>query len=133
MGGDPARYEFSYVAGARGVHQLAEFMTVPGFPELDAPYRLEQLFPFFQNRLMNPRRPEREEYLRQLELDPAPWDPVSELAAPFNHAHSNSVEVFRTSFPTATAGSGRSSWCMACVTPTPTLSNERNRGRSGKS
>ena len=57
-------------------------------------YRSEQLFPFFQNRFMNPRRPEREEYLRQLGLDPDQWDPASELAAPFNHAHSNGLEVF---------------------------------------
>ena len=43
---------------------------------------------------MNPRRPEREEYLRQLGLDPGQWDPVSELAAPFNLAHSNRFEAF---------------------------------------
>ena len=94
MDGDPARYEFSYIAGACGAHQLADFLTVPGFPELDVPYRSEQLFPFFQNRFMNPRRPEREEYLRQLGLDPDQWDPASERAAPFNHAHSNGLEVF---------------------------------------
>ena len=67
---------------------------VPGFPELDAPYRSENLFPFFENRLMNRRRPERAEYLRGLGLDPDRWDPVSELAAPFNHAHGNGFEVY---------------------------------------
>ena len=67
---------------------------VPGFPELDAPYRSENLFPFFENRLMNRRRPERAEYLRGLGLDPDRWDLVSELAAPFNHAHGNGFEVY---------------------------------------
>ena len=91
---DPARYRFSYVEGAREARQLAEFLTVPGFPAIETPYRSEELFPFFQNRLMNSRRPERAEYLHQLGLDPDHWDPVSELAAPFNQAHKNGYEVF---------------------------------------
>ena len=80
--------------GAREAREAADFLMVPGFPELDAPYQSEKLFPFFENRLMNRRRPERAEYLRGLGLDPACWDPVSELAAPFNHAHGNGFEVF---------------------------------------
>ena len=89
-----SRYEFSYIAGAREAREAADFLLVPGFPELDAPYRSEKLFPFFENRLMNRRRPERAEYLHQLGLDPARWDPVSELSAPFNHAHGNGFEVY---------------------------------------
>ena len=85
LDGDPARYHFSYMDGAREAREAADFLMVPGFPELDAPYQSEKLFPFFENRLMNRRRPERAEYLRGLGLDPACWDPVSELAAPFNH------------------------------------------------
>ena len=92
--GDPSRYEFSYIAGAHEARAIADFLMVPGFPELDAPYRSEKLFPFFENRLMNRRRPERTEYLRGLGLDLAHWDPVSELAAPFNHAHGNGFEVY---------------------------------------
>ena len=94
LDGDLARYHFSYMDGAREAREVADFLMVPGFPELDAPYQSEQLFPFFENRLMNRRRPERTEYLRGLGLDPACWDPVSELAAPFNHAHGNGFEVF---------------------------------------
>lgn len=67
---------------------------VRGFPELDATYRSEKLFPFFENRLMNRRRPERAGYLRGLGLDPERWDPVSGLAAPFNRAHGNGFEVY---------------------------------------
>ena len=89
-----SRYEFSYVEGAREARETADFLMVPGFPELDAPYHSEKLFPFFENRLMNRRRPERAEYLRGLGLDPVRWDPVSELAAPFNHARGNGFEVF---------------------------------------
>ena len=89
-----SHYEFSYIEGAREARNAADFLMVPGFPELDAPYQSEKLFPFFENRLMNRRRPERAEYLRGLGLDPARWDPVSELAAPFNHAHGNGFEVY---------------------------------------
>ena len=89
-----SRYEFYYVEGAQEAREAADFLMVPGFPELNAPYRSEKLFPFFENRLMNRRRPERAEYLRQLGLDPALWDPVSELAAPFNYAHGNGFEVY---------------------------------------
>ena len=94
LDGDSARYHFSYMDGAREAREAADFLMVPGFPELDAPYQSEKLFPFFENRLMNRRRPERAEYLRGLGLDPACWDPVSELAAPFNHAHGNGFEVY---------------------------------------
>jgi hypothetical protein len=98
---DPARYRFSYIEGARGARELAEFLTVPGFPVIETPYQSERLFPFFQNRLMNSRRPERPEYLHQLGLDPDHWDPVSELAAPFNQAHKNGYEVFPDVVPDA--------------------------------
>ena len=94
LDGDLARYHFSYMDGAREAREAEDFLMVPGFPELDAPYQSEKLFPFFENRLMNRRRPERAEYLRGLGLDPACWDPVSELAAPFNHTHGNGFEVF---------------------------------------
>ena len=89
-----SHYEFFYIEGAREARNAADSLMVPGFPELDAPYQSEKLFPFFENRLMNRRRPERAEYLRGLGLDPARWDPVSELAAPFNHAHGNGFEVY---------------------------------------
>ena len=89
-----SHYEFSYIEGAREARDAADFLMVPGFPELDAPYQSEKLFPFFENRLMNRRRPERAEYLRALGLNPARWDPVSELAAPFNHVHGNGFEVY---------------------------------------
>ena len=92
--GEPSRYEFGYIEGAREAREAAEFLMVPGFPELNAPYRSKKLFPFFENRLMNRRRPERAEYLRGLGLDPDQWDPVSELSAPFNHAHGNGFEVY---------------------------------------
>ena len=57
LDGDPARYRFSYMDGAREAREVADFLMVPGFPELDAPYQSEKLFPFFENRLMNRRRP----------------------------------------------------------------------------
>lgn len=35
-----------------------EFLPVPGFPDIDRTYAADNLFPFFANRVMSPRRPD---------------------------------------------------------------------------
>ena len=92
LDGDLARYHFSYMDGAREAREAEDFLMVPGFPELDAPYQSEKLFPFFENRLMKPTP------ARTGRIPAWGWgwirpvgDPVSELAAPFNHTHGKRV------------------------------------------
>lgn len=82
---EPPAYGFSYVGGAREAGKAANFFAVPGFPEITAPYQSSRLFPFFRNRLMNPRRPDRPDYLRQLGMNTDDWNPLHELAVAGRH------------------------------------------------
>ena len=91
---NPPRYGFGYVEGAQLAMQSANFQSVPGFPKFDECYWSEELFPLFQNRVMNLRRPERPAYLHQLGLDAPSWDAVSELSVSGGRSHTDSFEVF---------------------------------------
>ena len=89
-----AEYEFTYVDGASQASEIAQFRGIPGFPELEGHYKSPVLFPAFRNRVMNLRRPDRPEYLRQLGLDDAGWDEVSELSVSGGFSHTDNFEVF---------------------------------------
>jgi hypothetical protein len=60
--------------------------TIPGFdgfaafPDLNHTYRSDQLFPFFANRVLSPRRPEYETYLTALDIRDDDMVPVELLA-----------------------------------------------------
>ncbi len=96
---DPTKYEFSYLDGARKACESAAFFEIPGFPEMAESYQSSRLFPFFQNRLMNLRRPDRAEYLRQLGLDVDNWNPLVELTA--SARYRDNFEMFRAIEPDA--------------------------------
>lgn len=59
------RYHFTYLAGAGAVQGFRPFMSFPCF---DEPYVSPTLFSFFSSRVMDRRRPEREDFLRALDL-----------------------------------------------------------------
>ena len=88
-----AEYEFSYINGALAAGKAANFLPIPGFPKLAEQYRSARLFPLFQNRVMNLRRPDRPEYLRRLGLDESA-DPITELAVSEGRRHTDSYQVF---------------------------------------
>ena len=56
---------FRYVTGARS----PGFRPLPGFPSLDSVYTAARLFPFFQSRVLDPKRPDYAEYVAALGLD----------------------------------------------------------------
>ena len=58
------RYSFRYTGGAQCVAGMIGRPPVRDFPHLDKAYQSEELFPLFQNRVMNPRRPD---FARRLE------------------------------------------------------------------
>lgn len=60
-------WSFDYLA--RAVNQ-AWFSPLFGFPQVGHSYRSEHLFPFFSQRLMSARRPDRPAYLEALALGP---------------------------------------------------------------
>ena len=98
---EPVRYEFEYIRGAEEAKRLAGFSGIPGFPEMDKRYVSPSLFSTFRNRAMNPRRPDRLEYLRHLGLDGDGWDEVSELAVSGGRIQSDNFEAFPEIAPDA--------------------------------
>ena len=105
--GADVEYEFAYINGALEAHKAAGFPPIPGFPKMERRYRSRRLFPLFQNRVMNPSRPDRAEYLRRLGL-PEDTDAISELAASGGQRRTDTYQVFPAIVPGA--GDGRFSY-----------------------
>ena len=61
-------YRFRYTRGAERAQTEAGFPLLVEFPELEWDYRAAQLFPLFQNRVINRRRPDLDRYLQNLDL-----------------------------------------------------------------
>lgn len=97
-------YEFAYLNGALEARNASGFPPIPGFPDLTQQYRSCRLFPLFQNRVMNPGRPDRSEYLRRLGL-PENADAIAELAASGGQRRTDTYQVFPAIIPGA--GDGR--------------------------
>ena len=92
---DTPRYRFRHVKGAERARKTGGFKVVPGFANLREDYWSPELFPVFRNRVMSPRRPEFEGYLRGLDLDPASSaDPAAILSVDGGRRVTDSFEVF---------------------------------------
>lgn len=87
------RYRFRYIGGAEQAKKTAGFPLLIEFPELKADYRSPELFPVFQNRVMNRNRPDFTDYMRSLDLPPMA-DPVEILSANGGHRVTDTYEVF---------------------------------------
>lgn len=83
-------YQFRYTPNA-AVHP--RFQPFPAFPDLAQVYRQPELFAFFQNRVMSPRRPDYPEYLSALGLDHAHADPVELLARTGGERATDTVQI----------------------------------------
>lgn len=79
-------YEFAYVRGAEQAKKLAKFREIPRFPQLYKHYLSDELFSTFRYRVMNRSRTDRLEYLRQLGIDVANWDEITELSVSGGHS-----------------------------------------------
>lgn len=73
-------YRFMYTKGAESAQKAAGFGFLDAFPKLDKVYESSELFPLFQNRVLNPRRGDYAEYVERLALDPKHVDPLDILA-----------------------------------------------------
>ena len=87
------RYRFCHVKGAERARETGGFDLVPGFPALHGTYESRELFPVFQNRVMSPRRPDFEDYLRGLDLNPT-VDPTEILRVDGGRRATDFFEVF---------------------------------------
>jgi hypothetical protein len=83
-------YCFRYLKAAENVPGFAPFLS---FPDLRRVYRSEHLFPLFSQRVMNPRRADFREFLRQLHLsvDASPWE---QLARSGGRRTGDTIQVF---------------------------------------
>ena len=86
-------YRFRYIHGAERAKNEAGFPLLAEFPRLDEDYRSSELFPLFQNRIMNRARPGFADYLSGLDL-PAGADPVEILAVSGGTRVTDAYEVF---------------------------------------
>ncbi len=71
------QYVFEYEPDAE---QVPGFDGFAAFPDLHHRYRFDQLFPFFTNRVLSPRRPEYGSYLDALDITDDEQAPVELLA-----------------------------------------------------
>jgi hypothetical protein len=86
-------YRFRYIRGAERARNEAGFPLLAEFPRLDEDYRSSELFPLFQNRIMNRARPDFADYLSGLDL-PKGADPVEILAVSGGTRVTDAYEVF---------------------------------------
>lgn len=89
----PVWYRFRYTLGAQRAQREAGFPLLLEFPELGREYTGPDLFPLFRNRVINPRRPERDHYLRSMDLGPDA-DPIEILSTSGGHRVTDAYEVF---------------------------------------
>lgn len=73
---DGQRYRFGYISHALNVNG---FRPLLGFRDLYARYVSNELFPLFAQRVMDPRRPDYQRYVRRLGLDEdaTPWEQIA--------------------------------------------------------
>lgn len=83
-------YRFRYL---RRAAELPDFQPFLSFPVWDRTYTSPWLFPLFAQRIMSPRRPDFQQFLRQLDLDEdaTPWE---QLARSEGRSSGDTVQVF---------------------------------------
>ena len=87
-------YRFCYLAGVRRAQAEAGFVPIDSFPNLDRVYESAELFPLFQNRVMDSHRPNFDQYLQSLALPAEYRQPIHILAVSGGKRRTDSFEVF---------------------------------------
>lgn len=85
---------FRYAEGMAKAQAETGFLPLPEFPDPETIYATTGIFPLLSNRLMQPKRPDRPEYLRLLELtkDAHPFDII---AASGGRKLTDSLDLFQ--------------------------------------
>ncbi|HMP75439.1 MAG TPA: DNA-binding protein [Kiritimatiellia bacterium] len=87
-------YAFSYTMGAEQARHDAGFQPLVSFPHLDKFYESSELFPLFQNRVLDPSRKDFAQYLEWLDLERDAADPIDILAVSGGERQTDNLEVF---------------------------------------
>ena len=91
--GEPPSYRFRYTGGAERARKEAKFPWLIEFPDPREDYRSPRLFPLFSNRVIAPGRPDRADYLSNIDL-PETADPVEILSVNGGRRVTDAYEVF---------------------------------------
>ncbi|MDD9820283.1 MAG: hypothetical protein OXR07_05315 [Nitrospira sp.] len=90
----PPLYRFRYIGGAERARKATGFLPLSlDFPDMDKDYRSPELFPLFRNRVIAQGRPDRMDYLRNLDL-PENATPVEILSVNGGTRVTDTYEVF---------------------------------------
>ena len=87
-------YYFGYTKGAMQAHETLGFAPLPAFPDFQQRYESSELFPLFQNRVMNAGRKDFAAYLASLDLPADETNPIEILAVSGGERQTDSLEVF---------------------------------------
>ena len=90
---EESQYRFRYTGGAKRAQEVAGFPLLMEFPSLDKEYKASKMFPLFDNRVMNSKRPEFAAHLLNLGLTENA-DPVEILAINGGRRVTDAYEVF---------------------------------------
>lgn len=90
---DHESYQFCYIQGVTNAISHG-FQPFPGFPELESTYVSSELFPFFQNRILQPSREEYDAFVKSLGLSPYGAKPIDILARSGGRRATDTIEVF---------------------------------------
>jgi len=90
---DHEAYQFNYICGVSEALDYG-FQAFQGFPQLDMTYVSKDIFPFFQNRILQPSREEYEAFVNGLGLSPSKAKPIDILARSGGRRATDSIEVF---------------------------------------
>lgn len=91
---DNGQYRFCYTHGAEEAERAAGFQPMPAFPDFFKSYESSTLFPLFQNRIMQPNRPDFPEYLQWLDMSKENFDPLEVLALTGGARQTDRLEIF---------------------------------------
>ena len=86
-------YQFRYINGAIRARDAVGFSPLLEFPDFEEPYRSDDLFPTFTNRVMSKSRPDFAEYMRTLGLHEG-FDPIETLNVDGGIRATDAYEVF---------------------------------------
>ncbi len=95
LDGEPEQswFRFVYTRGMLTAQAKVGLQPLAAFPQLDEVYESCELFPLFQNRLINPKREDYAEYLDRLDLSPQQTDPFEILAISGGSRQTDNLEV----------------------------------------
>lgn len=86
-------YTFVYTKGAAEARDQG-FTPIVSFPDFDARYEADEIFPLFANRVLSPNRPEYNDFVEWLSIPKHEADPIAILARTGSDRQADTLEIF---------------------------------------